>query len=260
MTFMKMEKNRGFAAGNNHVLKELQRLPEADSPPFILLLNPDTVVGPGAIEALVQFMQLHPQAGIAGASLVDAKERRQSSAHHFPSPAGEFEGAVRLSVISRWLKQYRVSPPAHDHAHACDWVSGAALMIRRSVVEQIGLLDEGYFLYFEEVDWCLRAKRAGWEIWSVPQAEVLHLEGASTGMGKPQARRSRHWYDSRRRYFKKHLGKMGLFTADLFWSFGWSIHRLRQLFSFGTRKHNDPKWLAWDLLSGDVRAFWRRLE
>jgi GT2 family glycosyltransferase len=167
-----------------------------------MFLNPDTIVRGGAIRALVDFMDSHQRVGIAGSRLENAEGAAECSAHIAPSPLGELESGARLGILSRALHRYTVSPPMREAAHQCDWVSGASLIVRRKVFEEIGALDEGYFLYFEEVDFCLRAQKAGWRIWFVPESRVVHLEGASTGIRNIVRRRPQYW-TTRRRYFVK---------------------------------------------------------
>jgi hypothetical protein len=125
--------------------------------------------------------------------------------------------------------------------------------MRREVLEQVGLMDDNYFLYFEEADFCWRAKRAGWEVWYVPQSRVMHLEGASTGINAEATRRASYWYDSRRRFFVKHYGVAGLVLADMFWTVGRATYQLRCLLRLCARAP-DPKWFMFDLLWGDLRA------
>jgi GT2 family glycosyltransferase len=220
-----------------------------------MLLNPDTVVRPGALRALVEFMASHPEAGIAGSLIENPDGGVDRSAHRMPSPFGELDGAARLGMLSRLLQRYSVSPPLRDEAHECDWVSGAAMIVRKQVLEQVGPLDEGYFLYFEEVDFCCRARNAGWQVWYVPQARVLHLEGAATGIRTAAKRRPAYWYDSRRRFFVKHHGLGGLLLADLLWAVGRLSFLLRNALGFGKQRgHADPKHFMLDLLWGDLRA------
>jgi len=248
-----LPRNGGFAYGNNAGIRvALEAGPPAD---YVMLLNPDTVVRPGALRALVDFMEAHPAAGIAGSLIENPDGGADRSAHRAPSPLGELDGAARLGVLSRLLHRHVVSPPLRDEAHACDWVSGAAMVVRRQVLEQIGSLDEGYFLYFEEVDFCCRARDAGWQVWYVPQARVLHLEGAATGIRAVAKRRPAYWYDSRRRFFVKHHGLGGLVLADLLWAAGRLSFLLRKM--LGATKQTcvaEPKHFMFDLLWGDLRA------
>jgi GT2 family glycosyltransferase len=160
-------------------------------------------------------MESHPQVGIAGSQLENADGGLDSSAHIFPSPLSELDAGARLGVLSRFLYRYAVTSAPQNLSHVCDWVSGASMMIRRQVIEDIGWMDEKFFLYFEEVDYCRRARQAGWECWYVPDSRVVHLEGASTGIRASSKRRARYWYDSRRRFFVKHYGITGLVAADM---------------------------------------------
>ncbi len=248
-------RNGGFAYGNNAGIRAALASPETE---YVLLLNPDTVVRPGALDALVAFMDAHPRAGIAGSALEDAKGERDCSAHNTPSPLGELEGSARAGPLSRLLRRHAVSPPVQDVRHRCEWVSGASFMVRRQVVEEIGLLDEGFFLYFEEVDYCVRARRAGWEVWYVPESRVVHFEGSSTGIGERARRRPSYWYASRRRFFAKHYGIAGLVVADALWALGHASLRARRLLGLGAGGGTqDPPGMAADLLWGDLRALVR---
>ena len=253
VSVLPLDHNGGFAFGNNAGIR--QALLSADPVEFVMLLNPDTIVHEGAIRVLVDFMQSRPDVGVAGSRLENEEGTAECSAHNAPSPLGELEAAARLGVISRVLRHYAVSPPMRGIAHECDWVSGACLMVRREVFEQIGLFDEGYFLYFEEVDFCSRARDASWKIWFVPESRVTHFEGASTGIRNFVRRRPGFWYDSRRRYFLKHFGVLGLILADTLWALGRISLWLRRMLGlgFGGSKQ-DPKWFAFDLLWGDLRA------
>lgn len=246
--------NGGFAFGNNAVIR--QALSLSESPDYVMLLNPDTVAQNGAIKALVEFMDAHPDVGIAGSRLKNPNGEEERSAHTFPSPLSELDGGVRLGMVSRLLHRYVVSPPVLSFAHPCDWVSGASMIIRRQVIEEIGLMDENYFLYFEEVDFCRRTINAGWQCWYVPESVVLHLEGASTGIRTRAKRRAGYWYDSRRRFFIKHYGVAGLVAADILWFIGRLTYLLRKVLHIGVKsnQNNDPKWFMFDLLWGDLRA------
>jgi len=244
------ECNGGFSFGNNTGIR--LAMSGDNNPDYIMLLNPDTLVKPDSVQSLIDFMDNHPKVGIAGSRLENEKGGLECSAHTFPSPLGELEGGARLGVISKLLSRYVVTPPLRDEAHRCDWVSGASMIIRREVIEDIGLLDEGYFLYFEEVDFCNRAKKAGWECWYVPNSVVMHIEGASTEIHSNSVRRPAYWYNSRRRYFVKHYGVMGLIFTDLLWSVGRTSYLLRRILRLGAQSpNNDPKWFMFDVLWGD---------
>lgn len=254
VSIMPLDRNGGFAFGNNASIRiALASIKQVD---YFMLLNPDTVAQPGAIKALVDFMDACPDVGIAGSQLSKANGDVECSAHTFPSPLNELDGAARLGIITRLLSRYVVSPPSRALAYPCDWVSGASMIIRRQVIEDIGLMDERYFLYFEEVDFCCRANHAGWKCWHVPNSRVMHLEGASTGIHATAKRRAGYWYDSRRRFFVKHYGIAGFVAADVLWTIGRLSFLLRKSLHLGAKNQRDsvPKWFMFDLLWGDLRA------
>ncbi|MGE5609506.1 MAG: glycosyltransferase family 2 protein [Bacillota bacterium] len=253
-SILPLDRNGGYSAGNNAGIRLALA---ADSPAkYVLLLNPDTIVRPGALAELVRFMDQNPHVGIAGSGIEDVAAQPQCSAHRFPSPLGELLNTARLGILNGLMPGHVVSPPLRPEPHPCDWVSGASMVIRRQVFEQIGLMDEGYFLYYDEVDFCYRAHCAGWEVWYVPQAKVMHLEGAATGIRKERKRRPAYWYDSRRRFFIKAYGIGGLLLADALWIVGRFAWNVRRCLGLATAS-NDPRWFAWDLLVGDIRAILR---
>ncbi len=252
-TLMPLDKNGGFAFGNNASIRVALTAPQKSD--YIMLLNPDTVALPGSIKALVDFMDERPEVGIAGSQLRNANDSVECSAHPFPSPLTELDGAARLGVLSRMLGINRVYSQPQDMAFQCDWVSGASMIIRRQVVEEIGLMDENYFLYFEEVDFCRRARQADWQCWHVPDSKVMHLEGVSTGIKAKAKRRAGYWYDSRRRYFVKFYGIAGLAMTDALWIIGRTSFLVRRALRIGARKEtSDPQRFLLDLIGGDVRS------
>ncbi len=127
------------------------------------------------------------------------------------------------------------------------------MMIRGEVAHDIGLLDEGFFLYFEEVEYCFRAGRAGWAVAYVPTARVVHHEGQSTEIHRAE-RRAGYWYDSRRRFLVLAYGVFGLIAADLAWLAGRTLRFLRRIFSLKRPSSEDPEWFVWDVIWGDLRA------
>jgi GT2 family glycosyltransferase len=191
------EENLGFARAVNQGLQKA-------SGRYVLLLNPDTQVKPGAIERLMSFMDSHPQAGISGAQLLNSNGSKQNSIANFPSLATELLNKNLL----RWLSPRRF--PGKERIYSepmeVDSVIGACMMVRREAIGQVGFLDEDYFLFLEETDWCYRMKRAGWKIYHVPQAEVYHLQGRSVGPVKKRARVE--FYRSRYHFFKKNKGNL----------------------------------------------------
>lgn len=244
--FKPLERNGGFAYGNNAGIRPAFETPGREPPRYVLLLNPDTIARPGALAALVAFMDAHPQVGIAGSRLEYEDGEQHDSRFRFPSILGEFEHGIRLGPVSRLLANYRAAPPLVLHDHPIDWVAGASMIVRREVFEAIGYLDEEYFLYYEEVDFCLRARRAGWPCWYVPASRVVHLVGRSSGLTnqrEPARRRPRYWFESRRRYFAKNHGRLYAFAADLAFALGFATWRVRRRLQ-GKPDEDPPRFLG----------------
>ena len=203
-SLLPLEHNGGYAYGNNAIIRVA--LQSTNPPPYFLLLNPDTIVRPGALQVLVDFMDKHPNVGIAGSRLEDRDGTPQRSAFRFHSVLSELDFGLRIGVVSKLLSNWVVAPPVCEQTCQTDWVAGASMIVRREVFELVGLLDEKYFLYFEEVDFCLRAKKSNWPCWYVPQSRVVHLVGQSSGVTdtkRPAKRLPKYWFDSSDGTFSK---------------------------------------------------------
>ena len=139
---------------------------------------------------------------------------------------------MRLAAVTKLLDNYKVAPEVPPGPSRVDWVSGASMMVRRSVFDAIGLLDDGFFMYYEETDFCLRAMQAGFECWYVPASRIIHLVGQSsgvTGANKAKKPRPKYWFDSRRRYFRKSMGAPKAIAADAIWLALYPLSRLHLL-------------------------------
>ena len=243
------DRNGGFSYGNNVAIAPALA---SDSPPdYVLLLNPDTRVREGAIHELVRFLESHPEVGIAGSRLEDPDGTQQHSLFRFFSLRGELEAGARLGILSRLFRAHIVAHPLSEEASAfpIDWVAGASMMIRRAVFEDIGLMDAEYFLYFEETDFCLAARRAGWSCWYVPESRVVHFVGQSTGVTSSCAatrRLPRYWFESRRRFFRKNHGLLYAILADAAAVIGCSLYQIKR--SLLGRPNEDPLRFVRDLL------------
>jgi GT2 family glycosyltransferase len=192
--------NVGFARANNQGLA-------ASRGRYLLLLNTDAFLRGPALARLVRFMDEHPEAGIVGPRLYFGDGTLQRSCYAFPTLATEFYGAIgldRLFPRSRLFGRYRLGYWDMRDVREVDVVMGACLMARREVFEQIGGLDERFFMYSEEVDWCYRARQAGWRIYYVPQAEATHLWGGTARVLPVQT--VVQLYHSRLLFFRKHYG------------------------------------------------------
>ena len=247
-SLLALDVNGGFAYGNNRGLERARAL-HGDAQ-YVLFLNPDTVVRPTALHELLAFMDQTPSAGIAGSLLEDPDGTPQACAFRFPSAAAELESEARIGLLTRVLKRWRVLEDVGDRPVEVGWVSGASMMVRSSVLRQTGSFDETYFLYYEEVDLCLRAAKAGWTCHHVPQSRVVHLVGRSTGVtsrGVALPRRPAYWFQSRKRYFLKHHGAMYLALADLGWVAGHIGFRAKYLLR--GRASGAPPRILTDFLS-----------
>jgi N-acetylglucosaminyl-diphospho-decaprenol L-rhamnosyltransferase len=220
--------NRGFTGGNNAVIRPA--LDSDDPPEYVLLLNADTTVEEHALDALVSFMDAHPKAGVAGSMLVAPDGTVESTPFRFPGVATELDRGMRLAIASKLLAPWAAALPKQDSPFRAGWVSGASLLLRRSVLEQVGLLDEGLYTYFDDPDICLRAARAGWETWYVPSSQVVHLGGATTGVtgNRPPSRRPPYWHQARRRFFLKNYGPWRTALVDAAFILGYATWRLRR--------------------------------
>lgn len=250
-SLMPLDRNGGYAFGNNAALR--MALQATNPPPYFLLLNPDTIVRPGALQALVNFMDEHPDVGIAGSRLEEPDGTPQHSAHRFHTVLSELDSGLRLGVVSKLLSKWVVWPPVSEATCQTDWVAGASMIVRREVFESVGLLDEKYFLYFEETDFCLRANKLGWPCWYVPQSRVVHLQGQSSGVTdtkRPPKRLPGYWFDSRRRYFLKNHGWLYAALADAVWIFGFVLWRSRRVIQ--RKPDKDPPKLLIDFLVNSV--------
>jgi GT2 family glycosyltransferase len=240
-TLTALDVNLGFTGGNNAILRPA--LESADKPQYFLLLNSDTIVRPNAFKALVDFMDNNPKVGIAGSRLEEPDGTPQRSAFRFQTPLGEFEGSLKLGLVSKLLSRWVVAPPVVDHAFETDWVSGASMIIRRETMEATGLLDEGYFTYFDDIDYCFNAKKRGWPSWYVPASRVVHLVGQSTGVNSKPKRLPPYLLDARRRHFLKNYGAFYAAMVDICRIAGLSLWRLRVLLT-GKEDTTPPQHLS----------------
>jgi len=197
---------------------------------------------------LLTFMQQNPQVGITGSRLEDIDGKAQCSAFRFHSVLSELDDGLKLGIISKLLQKWQVALPISDVPVCVDWLAGASMLIRRQVFEDIGLFDDEYFLYFEETDFCLQAKNAGWPCWYVPASRIVHFVGSSTGVTDgSKKRRPRYWFESRQRYFLKNHGRLYLFLANLVWAVAYSLFRIRQ--KIQNKPDNETEFLLRDFVN-----------
>lgn len=230
--------NVGFVHANNQAIALCQGR-------YVLLLNSDTQALPGSLDKTVQFMDEHPHAGIVGVQLLNPDGTFQASYTPFPTLWQEF---LILSGLGRWLLRPTYpsyGPEAEKGAQRIQgYMEGAYLLARRKAVEQIGGLDERIFMYAEDVDWCYRFHQAGWEVWYLPHAPIIHYGGQSSK--KRWGQMEAELYRSRVYFFRKHYGHLAAFclkvliytiTLPKIW-----VHRLLQSITQGRKGRTITNW------------------
>ena len=195
-------------------------------------MNSDTIVREGAISALWKAAKQHPESGLISPRLEWPDGTPQISCFNYHSPISEFIDAACTGPITKLLSPYDVPIPVCDQPSRPNWTSFACVMIRKQVIDQIGLMDEGYFMYYDDVDFCRRAQDAGWQVLHWPNARVVHLRGGSSSVKSDVAFRKRprkFLYESRSRYFTRFYGRYGLLIANTFWFAGRIISWMREM-------------------------------
>lgn len=199
-----MSDNLGYTKGNNLGFEKAQGR-------HLFLLNPDTVILGDALAKMVAYLDANPDTGIIGPFTLNTDGTTQSTRRRFPTPLLAYFESTWLQPFApkRLIDQYYVNDKPLLSTVDVDWVQGSALMARREVYEQIGGLDEGYIMFSEELDWCKRAKQAGWRVVFLCTAQIIHHSGQSTA--QVTARKHIHFQESKLRYFHKYHGRA---TAD----------------------------------------------
>ncbi|MEJ2148062.1 MAG: glycosyltransferase family 2 protein [Chloroflexota bacterium] len=191
------DKNVGFARANNQAMALCRGR-------YMLLLNSDAIATPGAFQSLLSLARAEPRAGIVGAQLVNRDGSFQASHTSFPTLWQEFLMLTGLGRLfhGQWYPSH--GPEEDKGPQTADYVEGACMLVRREAFEEVGGLDEGYFMYAEEVDWCYSMREKTWQVWYQPAARVVHLGGGSSQNRRPQ--READLYRSRVQFFRKHRG------------------------------------------------------
>lgn len=227
VTLIPSESNSGFSGGNNTGIKYIQ----ADN---YLLLNSDTIVRTGAIEKLLTEAKKDGSAGLISPRLEWLDATAQISCFRFHSPISELISSASTGPITKLLHNYLVPRELIDKDNYYDWTSFACVLVKAEVFQDIGLMDDGFFMYYEDVVFCHRAKQAGWNVLNIPEAHVVHLRGGSSpvkSQNKLRKRLPRYFYESRTRCFFQIYGRSGLLAANILWTIGYGISSIRRLFS-----------------------------
>lgn len=219
-------KNGGFSYGNNLALKHLPQQTD-----YVYFLNPDTRLNDGAVSELVNFMEKTPKAGVAGSRLESPEGQLHRSVFNFPTITREFFAHLNIDIIGKRWPSLLISFEHEDTQQESDWVAGASMLVRRSLIDEGHTFDQNYFLYYEEVDFMLKIKCSGWTTWYVPNSVVMHLEGEATGISKDNVQsvtKPDYWYDSWRLYYVKNFSRsyaMGAALARIIGCFFAILHR-----------------------------------
>ncbi|MCY3946702.1 MAG: glycosyltransferase family 2 protein [Anaerolineaceae bacterium] len=239
------DENIGFARANNLGLQRSRG-------GYVLLLNPDTEVLGGALDRMAQELETHPRVGAVGPHTLNSDGTTQSTRRRFPTLLTAcFESTwLQPWAPKKLLRDYRVEDRADGDSFDVDWVQGSALMLRREVYEEIGGLDPDYVMYSEELDWCRRAKAAGWRVRYVGDAKIVHHGGRSSEQA--QARSQIHFQQSKLRYIRIWHGERSARLLRLFLLLMF-LHQLLLEVAKGLLGHKRP------LRQQRVRAYWQVL-
>jgi len=234
--------NSGFSGGNNMGISALEAK-------YYLLLNSDTLVRKGAISTLLNAAINNKEAGLISPCLEWPDAIPQESCFRFHTPISQLIGSANTGFITKILQKYSVPFAVSEQPAYYDWTSFACVLIRAEVFKQIGLMDDGYFMYFEDVAFAYHAQQAGWKVLNIPDAHVVHLRGGSSPLKaqvKLGKRLPRYFYESRTRIFYQVYGRFGLLMANLFWTLGYGVSLLRALFS-SSYQSNIPAYQKRDI-------------
>jgi GT2 family glycosyltransferase len=215
--------NRGFAAANNLALRTAKSR-------YVLLLNPDTVIQPDTLRRMVEFMDDRRDVGICGPRILFPDGRFQSCGYRFPTLLSEIRQSKNIGALIRRIVGEPLPLVVDKEPAAVDWVDGACLMIRREAIDRIGLLDEQYFLYAEELDWCFRARQAGWYVFALPSIEMVHYQGQSSAQMSDFSLGL--LVETRLRYYRKNHGVLTAAATSLVYIAGslkqWRANRRKE--------------------------------
>ncbi len=215
--------NGGYSAGNNVGVK----LSRGD---HVLLLNSDAILGENTVKILSKSLDDDPRLGLASPGLYSLDGKQQHGCFRYPQPLSELVKSAATGPISEALRLYDTNVELSSDRTFPEWTSFACVMIRHKLFDTVGMLDEEFFMYFEDIDFCRRAKDSGWAIINNPDARVLHLGGGSSNVTTSinlRRRVPKYYYESRSRYYYKYYGRLGLLTANLFWNLGYLIASIR---------------------------------
>ena len=219
--------NTGFSGGNNIGIKTIKA-------EYYLLLNSDTLVRKGAITLLLEAAKKDASVGLVSPRLEWRDSTPQESCFRFHTPVSELISSANTGLITKIFQRFKVPFEVSEEAAYYDWTSFACVLVKGKVFKDVGLMDDGYFMYFEDVAFAHKAQQAGWKVLNIPDAHIVHLRGGSSpvkSQAKQGKRLPRYFYESRTRYFYQVYGHMGLLAANLYWTLGYGVSLLRSFLS-----------------------------
>lgn len=225
VTLVASAENKGFSAGNNLGIAAINAK-------YYLLTNSDTLFRKNAVIGLLQTIQQYPDAGIVSPRLEERDGQPQVSCFNFHTPISELIDSASTRFVTKIFEKYNVPQLIVDKTTMPQWTSFACVLIKREVFETVGYMDEGYFMYYEDVDFCRKATEAGFYIVNTPKACVVHLCGKSSDFNKKQQERKRlplYYYHSRSRYFMRYYGVTGWYLGNMFWELGRGLSLVKEV-------------------------------
>ncbi len=234
ITLIRSPMNSGFSGGHN------QGIAACDAE-FYLVLNSDALLQPGFLKSIIATAETNPRTGLVAPVLSYQDGTVQSSCFRFHSPASEIIRSAKTGFVTRLFSKYHIDLGTDPAPGDIDWASFACILLRANTIKAIGPMDEGYFLYFEDAEYCLRAKRAGWHIRQDRQAHAIHHRGGSgpvQGLARASKRLPAYYYSSRTRFLYQAHGYAGLMMANLGWYMGRGLAVLRYLIARPTTPMN----------------------
>lgn len=244
---VRSETNSGFSGGHNQGMA-------AVSAERYLILNSDALLRPGCISALLAAADTSPEAGFIAPRIESEDGSAHMSCFRFPNPVSEFIRGATTGPLTRLLRKWDVPLGTDPDPEEIGWASFACILLNGHMLREVGPMDEGYFLYFEDAEYCLRARRAGWRIRFCPEAKVVHFRGGSAPVKALAAARARlpaYYYSARTRYFFQAYGYLGLWAANLLWLTGRGIAVSQRI--IGIRRINVKKAESRDIWINALR-------
>lgn len=223
VTLVRSTTNSGYSGGHNQGMAVRRAQ-------YYLILNSDAVLRPGCLEHMLQMAREMPRAGLITPRLEDEDTTPQISHFRFFGPLSELIRAAETGPLTQMLNRFDIPLGSNPDMDEIGWASFACILLRGEMVTKIGPMDEGYFLYFEDSEYCLRAHRAGWSIVHEPRARTVHFRGGSAPVKELTAAKKRvpsYYYASRTRFLYQAHGWVGLLAANMLWHLGRGIARLR---------------------------------